>query len=121
MKLTVVALSVVASSAMLLAFLASLAALPFPVGPPGCAQDSELYLLSRLLVPIICFLSTVWFGVLARRPDGRRFLFALTLPGAALLLVWGVSMVDAATLKRCAEIDPGVYGRDTPATPASPR
>jgi hypothetical protein len=110
---------------MFVASFAALAPIFFRAGPPPCSEESSLYLFSQLLVPIACFVSTVWLGVLVRRPNGLRFLAALALPGVAMLLPWGLGMLDAQAQHRCevqtltqAEascgIDPRVYraGRD---------
>lgn len=123
-------LAVLASITMFLAFLASLGALIFHAGLPPCAQESELYLWSQFLVPIACLASTVWLGVLARRPNGLRFLFALTLPVAALLVSWELSGVNADAQRRCkaqtlaqamasCRANPAVYrpGHDTHGNP----
>lgn len=178
MKLALAILTALAACAMFVAFLASAMWLLFRASLPPCAEESVFYVLAQLLVPVSCFISTVWLGVLARRPNGRRLPVALALPGAALLLVWGLAALDSQAQRRCKaqtlaqakascrinpafyrdgrdrygyqtvtliapgttdraydclwrwtqhndaaslEIDPGVYGRDTPTAPPSPR
>lgn len=125
MKLALAILTAFASCTMFFAFLASLIWFFFRLGLPPCAEESTAYLLSQLLVPVTCLISTVWLGVLVRWPNGWHMLIAPTLPAAALLIVWGLSVLDARTQRRCeaqtltqakasCRINPAVYrdGRD---------
>jgi hypothetical protein len=83
-RLLIPALATALSLVLLLAGIASPFLLISLLGPPPCQDESWVYDVTRLAVPLSLIVSSIWLYRIRHRVPSLTFLFALALPVCAI-------------------------------------